>query len=532
MPTDKLSKLAVEAKPGRTNFTPQQPLLGETEISPQNRDVLLQIASLIRLAESFRLGFVKCNQPVQCRQMAARLKEMLAGEANIISVELNEPVSSLRRAILQALESDESDYVGKRAIMVLGFEQSVPSEGPAPALDELNQSRDNFPKSFSGPVLIWLPDYALTRLAREAPDLWGWRSGVFELAPELRLMASLVNVIMQDVDTDNLSLPLKRERAAALEGLISDYQEVKIGERNGQALAGVLNQLGNLRYLLGEYAEAKRLYENSLKISQELRDKKETLKALGQLGMLAEDMGDLVEARRLFQNGLKISQKHGDKKGISKALHHLGNLAYLAGDLVEARHLYNIRLKISEELGDKRGSSTALHQLGILAQDAGDLFEAHRLYQESLNISQGLGDKRGISKSFHQLGNLAYLAGDLVKARLLYHKSLEIFQELGDKNGISDSLGQLGIQAYATGDLEGARRLIQKSMRISKELGNKSGIAIALKNLSFLEEKEGNIGGALEFVKQAEALFIELRSPIAEQAGKDRERLEKLRDSS
>ena len=62
---------------------------------------MLQIASLIRLSEGFRLGFVKCNQPVQCRQMAARLKEMLAGEANIISVELKEPVSSLRRAVLK-----------------------------------------------------------------------------------------------------------------------------------------------------------------------------------------------------------------------------------------------------------------------------------------------------------------------------------------------------------------------------------------------------------------------------------------------
>ena len=104
----------------------------DAEISPQNQDILLQIASLIRLAESFRLGFVKCNQPVQCRQMASRLKEMLVGEANIIAVELNEPVSSLRRAVLQALESDKSDNArAKRAIMVFGFEHSVPSEGPA-----------------------------------------------------------------------------------------------------------------------------------------------------------------------------------------------------------------------------------------------------------------------------------------------------------------------------------------------------------------------------------------------------------------
>ncbi len=206
MPGDKLSKFAVKAEPASVILSGQQPLLGEAEISPQNRDVLLQMASLIRLAEGFRLGFVKCNQPIQSRQMAARLKEMLAGEANIIIVELKEPVSSLRRAVLQALESDKADYAGKRAIMVFGFEHSVPSDGPAPALDELNQSRENFPKSFSGPVLIWLPDYALTRLAREAPDFWGWRSGVFELSPELRIIAAVENMVINGSFSDRLKL--------------------------------------------------------------------------------------------------------------------------------------------------------------------------------------------------------------------------------------------------------------------------------------------------------------------------------------
>ncbi len=29
------------------------------------------------------------------------------------------------------------------------------------------------------PILFFLPDYALTRLAKYAPDFWAWRRGVF-----------------------------------------------------------------------------------------------------------------------------------------------------------------------------------------------------------------------------------------------------------------------------------------------------------------------------------------------------------------
>ncbi|HPS91249.1 MAG TPA: tetratricopeptide repeat protein [Methanothrix sp.] len=565
MRSDKPSEPQEGAKAVRMGLPEQQPIIGDAEISPQNQDVLLQIASLIRLAEGFRLGFIKCNQPIQCRQNADRLKEMLAGEKAIISIELHEPIASLRRAVLQALEPDRLDRSGNSAIMIFGFEHSVPSNGPAPALDELNQSREIFPKYFSCPVLIWLPDYALTRLAREAPDFWGWRSGVFEFFPELRLMTTLVNDFLHD-NIDNMSLSAKRERAAALEGLIFDYKEFGIDAGVSLAFAGVLNQLGSIKYQLGEYSEAKRLYENSLKRSQELQDRKETIVALGQLGnlayqmgdlnsankyyserlklsrelgdshsvsdslgklgMLAEYMGSLTEARRLFQDSLTISKEHQDKNGISKAIHHLGNLAHLVGDLGEANRLYNISLNISEELGDKRGRAIALHQLGILAQEAGDLSKADRLYRESLNSYKSIGDKKGISQSYHQLGNLAYLTGDLDNARHLYQESLKIFQELGYRDGISDSLGQLGILAYTSGALDEARRLILESLQISKELGNRNAIAIGLKNLSLLDECEGNFDEALELITEATSILLELNSPIAAQAKADRQRLE------
>ncbi len=567
MPGDKLSKFAVKTEPASADFSPQQPLLGEEEISPQNQDILLQMASLIRLAEGFRLGFVKCNQPIQSRQMAAKLREILTGEAKIITLVLMGPVSSLRRAILQALEADKADYAGKRAVMVLGFEHSVPSEGLAPALDELNQSRENFPKSFSCPVLIWLPDYALTRLAREAPDFWGWRSGVFELSPEKKLMASVEKTIIQDTQADRLSLAEKRERAAALDGLIRDYREMPRGEREDRSMAALLQRQGNLRYLLGGYDEAQRLYAESLKANQELGDKRGVANTLHQMGNLAYITGDLGEARRLYSESLKIGQELGDKRGVAITLHQMGNLAYVTGDLGEARRLYAESLKIEQELGDKSGVASTLHQMGMMAQDTGDLGEARRLYAESLKIKQELGDKSGMARTLHkmgmmaqhigdldearrlyaeslkieqelggksgmastlhQMGNLAYVTGDLGEARRLYAESLKIEQELGNKSGMASTLHQMGMMAQDTGDLGEARRLYAESLKIKQELGDKSGVASTLAQSSLLEEKEGHLGRALELIKQAEVLFLELRSPMASQAQKARERLEK-----
>ena len=440
------------------------------EISPANQETLQHIASFIRLAETFRVVFVKCNQPVQCRQMAARLKEMLRGEADIVDVHLMDPVSSLRRSVVASPELSKQEAQAKRAIQVFGFERSIPSDGPAPALDELNQSRENFPKSFSGPFLIWLPDYALTRLAREAPDFWGWRSGVFEFSPERKLMDFMERSIISDAQANRLSLEQKIERAKALDGLIGDYREMPRGERENRAFADVLRRQGDLRGQLGEYDEARCVYEESLKISEEI----------------------------------------GNKNGVAEALHKLGNLAYLTGEFDEARKLYEHSLKISEDLGDKRCVSRSLQQLGILAQDFGDCDEARKLYEHSLEIMNELDDESGVSGLLHQLGMLAQDIGDYDEARDLYELSLKIYQDLGDKSGMSSSLHQLGMLAQYTGDYDEARKFYQQSMNISQDLGDKRSMALSLAQSALIEVQQGNFRAALDLITQAEAIFKQI----------------------
>ncbi len=83
-------------------------------------------------------------------------------------------------------------------------------------------------------------------------------------------------------------------------------------------------------------------------LAQDLGDKSGVSRSLHQLGMLAQDMGDLDEARRLYQESLKIKQDLGDRSGVSKSLHQLGMLAQDTGDLDEAKRLYQESIKINK----------------------------------------------------------------------------------------------------------------------------------------------------------------------------------------
>jgi len=80
--------------------------------------------------------------------------------------------------------------------------------------------------------------------------------------------------------------------------------------------------------------------------------------------------------------------------------------------------------------------------------------------------------------------------------------------------------------AYLQGDYGAARRYYEESLRIKEALGDQAGVVISLAQTALLEEAEGNVARALELIRQAEAAFRQLGSPLAEQARRVRERLE------
>ena len=229
-----------------------------------------------------------------------------------------------------------------------------------------------------------------------------------------------------------------------------------------------------------------------------------------------------------LREAICASEAFEDKKIMARLCIDLGNLASRTGRYGEASNYYDQSLEIYQKANDKRMISYVFGNLGNLAKATGDYNKAQGMYQQTLRVAQEIADKSSASKALYQLGNLAFLTGDYIEASKLCQQSLKISEELGDKSGVSNSLHQLGMLAQDTGDYGEARKFYQQSLKIKEELGDKSGVALSQAQMALLEEKIGNVTAALQLICQAEATFLELGSPYAEQARRDRERLENL----
>jgi tetratricopeptide (TPR) repeat protein len=293
--------------------------------------------------------------------------------------------------------------------------------------------------------------------------------------------------------------------------------------------AGIIDNIANsvtgVLAIHGYWEETARLNEVGLTSSRRLVSEVDIAYYAHHLAITRADQGELVEARRLYQESLEISKRFGDQSGIAGSLHQLARLAQNQGELVEAHRLYHESLEISKRLGQQAGIASGLHQLAWLAEDQGELVEARRLHQESLEIKKGLGSQHGIASSLHELARLAQNQGELVEARRLHQKSLEILKQLGNQAGIASSLHELARLAQAQGDLDEASRLYHESLEIKKRVGNQDGIALTLGAQGRVAEAEGNDTEAERLYAEALAIFEKLKSPKAEIARGDLERV-------
>lgn len=149
-------------------------------LSAENAEEMGRMVRAIDLAEGFALFFACCDDPALRGQLLLiASQEMVALRIEVVEVVFTEEPKEARRRLRSALKMVET--TAKRVVSVTGLEIGIPRGQPyTRTLAELNLGRDFFPVDVPHPLLIWLPDEALTVVARFAPDFWAWRSGVFE----------------------------------------------------------------------------------------------------------------------------------------------------------------------------------------------------------------------------------------------------------------------------------------------------------------------------------------------------------------
>ena len=192
-------------------------------------------------------------------------------------------------------------------------------------------------------------------------------------------------------------------------------------------------RLGEVCYLRGDHAAARRHLESAYSAAQRLGRTGEMAWAARHIGELMRRQGLTGEARRKLQEAVETYRTIDYPPGLAWSRLCLGILEKEGGRADRAAEIVDLALDGFRAVGDQRGIPYALLELAELARERGDLDEAHRGVTEANDVAGTIGDLRAVAWSNWETAMIARARGrpDYQRLRI----ALDQFQEVGDRSG-------------------------------------------------------------------------------------------------
>jgi tetratricopeptide (TPR) repeat protein len=277
-----------------------------------------------------------------------------------------------------------------------------------------------------------------------------------------------------------------------------DKENVKLRSFYKEQLGIMLSNVSYIYYQRGDLQITFENLERSLKINEELNNKRGIANSLNAIGYIYDAMGDVTNALEYFHRSLKINEQLNDKRGMGVSLNNIGYIYDDQGDLQKALEFYLQDLKLREEIKDEEGIANSVNNIGTILERQGNFQEALKYYDRSLKISESHKDKYGIALTLLNIGAVQERQNKLKEALENFSKSLVIRKELNEKDGITRSLRRIANIYITSGNLREAAQYAEESLKISRELGFPSNIAASATILTDIYSKQNRYKEAFE----------------------------------
>jgi tetratricopeptide (TPR) repeat protein len=521
-----------------------------------NQQEFAELLTFIDFAEKFTVGFVEVNFPPD----AELLIEALESNPECREIQFfvldfyKQDLRFLRDEILKVLPTIQKEPDKKLVLIVRGLEHSIGVFGDyPPVLQDLNFVRDAYRRTVPHPILFILPDYAITRLAKFAPDFWAWKSGIFRFkTPQVTKDYAMAQTFNSDQAIGRLPTPEQQERIDLLNRLLMEYSPTGhqatgenlrnctnilhqlgvayLSQRNPtkareyleKALAlvkdedsafyaEVLNTLGKAYNQQRKFDKAIAFYQQSLTLSQKLENRRGEIASLFYLGNAYLELRQFQQATSFYQQCLEIAQQLGERYSQAGTHHQLGRVAQELREFEQARVYYQQALDIFIEFGDRYSQASSYHQLGRVAQELREFEQAKAYYQQALDIFIEFGDRYSQASSYHNLGSVAQELREFEQAKAYYQQALDIFIEFGDRYSQASSYHQLGRVAQELREFEQARVHYQQALDIFIEFGDRYSQASNYYQLGLLAEAQEDYAEARANLQKALEIWAEYK---------------------
>ena len=462
------------------------------ELDSRHSGCLLRLRKLLVTASGFRLVLLEFNDP---RYRDRAIRQIDGFPVEMASLVLGESVDSF-----DEFERRLSALAGQcRAVHVLDLERWLADDKTRESrFKDFNYHREALAERCPFTLLLWMIAPDIKAFALKAPDLWAWRTDVFDFSSRHAPISA--PVVERNVVRGSASARERQERIAEIEA----YLDRELRKDGSGAL--LLTELGQLHGDLGHPDAALRTLERALAIFRETDDRRQAAMARGLMADIEAARGNTDEALETYREIMKLFEELGDVRSRAVTLGQIADVLEARGELEEALWIRREeQLPVYERLGDVRSRAVTLGKIADVLQARGELEEALRIRrEEQLPVYERLGDVRSRAVTLGQIADVLEARGELEEALWIRREEqLPVYERLGDVRSRAVTLGKIADVLQARGELEEALRIRrEEQLPVYERLGDVRARAVTLGKIADVLQARGELDEALRIFRE------------------------------
>jgi two-component system, NarL family, sensor kinase len=221
----------------------------------------------------------------------------------------------------------------------------------------------------------------------------------------------------------------------------------------------------------------------ALDLAKDINYLKGVAQSYNDLGIIYLDRGSYGDALNLFNESMKIRQNLKDSIGIASLYNKIGIIYQKQGRLKDALTNAFHALEIYEVLNHELWIGYCLNNIAIINFNIGDLSTSLEYHQKALEYRIKRNDSYGVAGSYGNIANVYLALNDTIKAIVNYNLALDIARDINQPESIATLLTNLGVVYLSSNENLKAVEFLSESLKIREKQGDRKGIASTLLKL-------------------------------------------------
>jgi len=150
------------------------------------------------------------------------------------------------------------------------------------------------------------------------------------------------------------------------------------------------------------------------------------------------------KASEYYFNSLKLKEEIGDKKCIASISNIIGEINFQLGNMNQSLNYYYRAVKLNLEIGNKQGLANNYNNIGLTYKQQGEYDKALNILNKALYLNRKLKNRKAVAKNYGNVGYVMLEKNDKT-SKVFFERELKIEKKINNKTGIARSHYHLGL---------------------------------------------------------------------------------------